>query len=247
MSIPLAIVGCGKMGRMVERLSPEYGFEVCARLSKAEMAKVSAASLNGAIVAMEFTNAAAAVENLQRLSQLRVNTVCGTTGWYDELSPIRDAFQATKTGLLFGANFSVGVNVFLEIVAHAASIMATHPEYEAWGWEIHHGEKKDAPSGTLRKLAEQMRSAGFCGELSLSSNRAGAHAGTHEIGFDSAEDTITLRHTARNREGFARGALQAARWLVGKDGVHDFRTIFGKLAELAPASEEENPIASGSD
>ncbi|HMD43014.1 MAG TPA: dihydrodipicolinate reductase C-terminal domain-containing protein [Candidatus Acidoferrum sp.] len=244
MSIPLAIVGYGKMGRMVEKLAPEFGFAVCARLTKAEMANVSIASLGGAAVAIEFTNGAAAPQNLRRLAKLRVNTVCGTTGWYEQLPEILDEFQAAKTGLVFGANFSVGVNLFLEIVAYAASVISKHPEYEAWGWEIHHSAKKDAPSGTLKKLAEEIHAVGFRRQLSLSSNRAGAHAGTHEIGFDSARDTITMRHTARNREGFARGALQAARWIAGKDGVHEFRKIFGELAGFVSKGEEENSIAS---
>jgi 4-hydroxy-tetrahydrodipicolinate reductase len=121
--------------------------------------------------------------------------------------------------------------LFLEIVAHAAGLLAHHSQYEAWAWEIHHAAKLDSPSGTLKKLAENVRAAGFPRSLTLSANRAGAHPGTHEIGFDSAEDTITLRHTARSREGFARGALLAARWIAGKRGVHEFREILGELGE----------------
>jgi 4-hydroxy-tetrahydrodipicolinate reductase len=242
MNIPVAIVGYGKMGRMVEKLAPEYGFVVCARLSKGELAKVHAAAFERASIAIEFTNSVAAVENLERLAARRIRTVCGTTGWYEQLPQIRNAFHATKTGLVYGPNFSIGVNLFLEIVAHAASIVAAQPEYESWGWEIHHSEKRDVPSGTLKKLAEEIRAAGFGKALSLSSSRAGAHPGTHEIGFDSAGDTITLRHTARNREGFARGALQAARWLMGKEGVHEFRQIFGELAESVANQQEENTI-----
>ena len=97
------------------------------------------------------------------------------------------------------------------------------------GWEIHHSAKKDAPSGTLKKLAEEIRAAGYDRTLTLTANRAGANPGTHEIGFDSAADTITLRHTSRSREGFARGALRAARWAVGKRGVYEFREILGEL------------------
>jgi len=122
------------------------------------------------------------------------------------------------------------VNIFLQAVAHTAAFFAKHAEYEAWAWEIHNSaKKKDAPSGTLKKLAEEMRANGYNRPVSLSSNRAGAHPGTHEIGFDSAADTITLRHTARSREGFARGALRAARWVVGKKGLFEFREILGEL------------------
>lgn len=232
MSIPLAIVGCGKMGRLVEQLATEYGFEVRARFSRSNRESLSRESLQGAAVAIEFSSPAAAPENLRRLAGFGVNTVCGTTGWYDELPQIRQVVADAGAALVFGPNFSVGVNLFFEIVARAAALFAQHPEYEAWGWEIHHSAKKDALSGTLKKLAEEMRQAGFTGSLTLSSNRAGAHVGTHEIGFDSPADTITLRHTARSREGYARGALQAARWIAGKCGVFEFREI---LAELRPA------------
>jgi 4-hydroxy-tetrahydrodipicolinate reductase len=217
------------MGRLVDQLAPEYGFDVRARFDVENIAALSRESLNGAAIAIEFTAPAAAPENLRRLAALGVNTVCGTTGWYAELPQIRQVIGDSHTALVCSANFSVGVNLFFEIVARAAALFAQHPEYEAWGWEIHHSAKKDAPSGTLKKLAEEIRRVGFTGSLTLSSNRAGAHTGTHEIGFDSPADTITLRHTARSREGYARGALQAARWIAGKKGVFEFREILGEL------------------
>jgi 4-hydroxy-tetrahydrodipicolinate reductase len=158
-----------------------------------------------------------------------VNCVVGTTGWIEQLPDAREAVEHAKTGLVWAANFSVGVNVFLQIVAQAAALFAKHSEYEAWGWEIHHSAKKDAPSGTLKKLAEEMNRAGYTRPVSLSSNRAGAIPGTHEIGFDSIADTITFRHTAHSREGFARGALQAARWVAGKKGFYEFKEILGEL------------------
>lgn len=237
MKTPLAIVGCGKMGCLVEQLAPEYGFGVSARFARSSIASLSRETLQGAAVAIEFTAPAAAPENLRRLASLGVSTVCGTTGWYDELPLIRRSIADAQTALVFGANFSVGMNLFFEIVARASALFARHSEYEAWGWEIHHSAKKDAPSGTLKKLAGEIRHAGFTGSLTLSSNRAGAHIGTHEIGFDSPADTITLRHTARSREGYARGALQAARWIAGKNGVFEFREILGELrASDAPES-----------
>lgn len=236
MNVPLAIIGCGKMGRLVEQLAPEYNFTVSAKFSHGNIATLSHESLHGASVAIEFTTPASAPSNLRRLAELGVNTICGTTGWHDQLPQIREAVSRANSALVYAANFSVGVNVFLGIVARAAELFAQHPEYEAWGWEIHHSAKKDAPSGTLKKLAEEMRTAGFGGPLPLSSNRAGAHIGTHEIGFDSPADTITLRHTARNREGFARGALQAARWIQGKTGVFEFRQILAELASPRAAT-----------
>jgi 4-hydroxy-tetrahydrodipicolinate reductase len=121
------------------------------------------------------------------------------------------------------------MNLFRQVVAEAAKRFARQEDYGAWGWEIHHATKKDAPSGTLLALAEEMKKNGYEREVNLSANRAGAVPGTHEIGFDSAADTITIRHTARSREGFARGALRAARWVAGKRGFFDFREILGDL------------------
>ena len=232
MSRGLAIVGCGKMGRLIEQLAPEYGFDVRARFTRANnlhLAGITGGSLRGVDVALEFTVPEAAPGNLRRLASLGINTICGTTGWFEHLPTIHEAF-ADSGALVYSANFSIGVNIFLQAVAHAASLFAKHPEYEAWGWEIHHSAKKDALSGTLKKLDEEIRASGYRRTITLAANRAGSHPGTHEIGFDSAADSITLRHMARSREGFARGALRAARWVIGKTGVFEFREILSELA-----------------
>ena len=232
MSRGLAIVGYGKMGRLIEQLAPEYGFEVRAKFdgrSNPNGRALSHETLRSVDAAVEFTSPQAAPENIRRLAVLGVNTVAGTTGWFGELSSVGEAVAKSGTGLVWAANFSVGVNLFLQAVGQAAALFAKHEEYEAWGWEIHHSAKKDAPSGTLKNLAKEMRSNGYHRTVNLGSSRAGTNPGTHEIGFDSAVDTITLRHTARSREGFARGALQAARWVVGKKGMFEFREILGEL------------------
>jgi len=233
MSRGVAIVGYGKMGRLVEQLAPSFGFEVYARINGAENpagAGLSRESLAGAEVAIDFSTPQAAPENILRLASLGVNVVSGTTGWYDALPSVRESVLAAGTALVWGPNFSIGVNIFLQTVGHAASLLSRYPDYEAWGWEIHHAAKRDAPSGTLKKLAEVVRASGYEREVNLTSNRAGTIPGTHEIGFDSGSDTITLRHTAHNRDGFARGALQAARWIDGKKGVYEFRQILGELS-----------------
>jgi 4-hydroxy-tetrahydrodipicolinate reductase len=232
MSQGLAIVGYGKMGKLIERLAPEYGFEVRAKFSGGDNPGgqgLSHETLRGIDVAVEFTTPVAAPVNIRRLAALGVNSVVGTTGWFEQIAVAREAVVQAKTGLVWAANFSVGVNLFLRIVAQAAALFAKHPEYEAWGWEIHHSAKKDAPSGTLKKLAEEIRDAGYAQPVSLSANRAGAIPGTHEIGFSSVADTITLRHTAHSREGFARGTLQAARWIAGKKGFYEFKEILSEL------------------
>jgi 4-hydroxy-tetrahydrodipicolinate reductase len=232
MSVGLAIVGYGKMGRLIEKHAPDLGFDVRATFNSRNNPHgcgLTPEALRGVQVAVEFSTPGTAAENIHWLAAAGVPAVVGTTGWLDQLPSVRDAVNRHDTGLVWAPNFSIGVNLFIQTVAQAASLFAKQQEYEAWGWEIHHAAKKDAPSGTLSKLAEAMRASGYSRSISLSASRAGAHPGTHEIGFDSPADTITLRHTARSREGFARGALCAARWVAGKKGVFEFREILGEL------------------
>ena len=217
----LAIVGYGKMGRLIEQLAPEYGFSVHARIDIGD--DIAAAA--GADVAIEFTTPEAAVENIEKLAAMRLPVVVGTTGWLGHMDRVRTLVEKNKTALIWSPNFSIGVNVFSRLVREAARLLADEPEYGAWAWEIHHDTKKDAPSGTMLKLVEEMKTAGYARPIDVGSNRAGRHPGTHDIGFDSAADTITLRHAARSREGFARGALKAAQWIVGKQGVHEFSDV----------------------
>ena len=224
----LAIVGYGKMGRLVEQLAPEYGFAVSLKLDEfnnAEFQGVTAENFRGVDVAVDFSIPSAVVQNVEGVAALGVNMVIGTTGWQDQADRVKAAIQRHGVGLVWSPNYSVGVNAFFRLVSEAARLLASQPEYGAWAWEIHHATKKDAPSGTLLKLVDEMKHAGYARPIDANSNRAGAHPGTHEIGFDSSSDTIILRHTARSREGFARGALKAAQWVVGKKGFHEFSEI----------------------
>jgi 4-hydroxy-tetrahydrodipicolinate reductase len=224
----LAIVGYGKMGRMIEQFAPEYGFSVALKLDEfnnAHFEGVTAENFRGIDAAIDFSIPAAVRRNVEAVAALGVNIVVGTTGWLEHLDAIRQAAQTNGIGLVWSPNYSVGVNAFFRLAREAARLLESQPSYAAWGWEIHHSAKKDAPSGTLLKLVEEMKQAGYTRPIDVSSSRAGAHPGTHEIGFDSSADTITLRHTARSREGFARGALQAARWVVGKKGFYEFADI----------------------
>jgi 4-hydroxy-tetrahydrodipicolinate reductase len=224
----LALVGYGKMGHMLERLAPEFGLEVTLILDEFNNASgvgLTAENFAPVDAAIEFTAPSIAVGNLLRLAELKVPTVCGTTGWFGDLERVRAAYQSNDGTLVYSANFSIGVNIFRRVVSEAARWMSRQSSYEAWAWEIHHSAKKDAPSGTLLRLVEDMREAGYDRKVDVASNRAGAHPGTHEIGFDSVADTLTMRHVARGREGFAHGALQAAQWASGHKGVFDFADV----------------------
>ena len=214
----------GRWVGWIDQLAPEYDFEVQARIDLGGDFQEGA----GADVAIEFTAPDGVAENVEKLAAMRVPVVVGTTGWLKEMDRMRVAVERYESAMIWSPNFSIGVNVFTRLVREAARLLANQPQYGAWAWEIHHHTKKDAPSGTLLKLVDEMRAGGYTRAIDTSSNRAGAHPGTHEIGFDSAADTITLRHSARSREGFARGALKAAQWLVAnkdKRGVFEFSDI----------------------
>jgi 4-hydroxy-tetrahydrodipicolinate reductase len=224
----LAIIGYGKMGRLIEQLAPEFGLDVGLKLDIDENcggSGLTRQNFRSIDVAVEFTTPASAVANIEGVAALGVNMVVSTTGWMDQLPRVRAAVERAGTGLVYSPNFSVGVQVFTRVVETAARWFEREPDYGAWAYEIHHKMKKDAPSGTLLLLRRAMEQAGYSRPIDVAANRAGSQPGTHQIGFDSEADTILLTHTARSRLGFARGALKAARWVVGKKGVYDFSEV----------------------
>lgn len=235
----LALVGYGKMGRMIESLAPEFGFDVGLRLDEfnnADGVGITSENFEKIDVAIDFSIPPVVPENADRIAALGVNVVIGTTGWLDDLPRVRTAVERDNIGLVYGANFSVGVQVFYRIVGAAAAVLASEDDYDAWAYEIHHKMKKDAPSGTLLRLVEKMKESGYTRNIDTASNRAGAVPGIHQIGFDSEADTIQLVHTARSRVGFARGALRAARWIVGRKGLYEFSTVWDRMTDAPSGS-----------
>lgn len=233
----LALVGYGKMGRLVEQLAPEHGFEVALRLdhgANPDGTGITPESFQGIDVAIDFSTPEAVPVNAERITALRVPLVVGTTGWGSEMPRVRAAVERSGGGLLHGANFSIGVQVFYRLAAAAARLLADETAYDGWLYEIHHKMKKDAPSGTLLQIRKAMEGAGYTRPLDVASNRAGAIPGTHQIGFDSEADTITLEHRARNRSGFAHGALRAARWMIGRRGFHEFTQVWEEIVREQP-------------
>jgi 4-hydroxy-tetrahydrodipicolinate reductase len=228
----LALIGYGKMGKLLEQLAPAHGFEVALRLAGTDNpggAGITPERFQGVDVAIDFSTAAAVPVNAERIAALGIPLVVGTTGWGDRLSAVREAVERHGGGLLYGANFSVGVQVFYRLAAAAAGLLAREDAYEAWAYEIHHSKKKDAPSGTLLQLKKVMEEAGYTRPIDVASNRAGSIPGTHQIGFDSEADTITLEHRARSRAGFAHGALRAARWMIGRQGFYEFSQVWEEI------------------
>jgi 4-hydroxy-tetrahydrodipicolinate reductase len=228
----LALIGYGKMGKLLEQLAPAHGFTVAVRLAGADNAGgagITAERFEGVDVAIDFSVPAAVPANAERLAALGVPVVVGTTGWTGHLNEVREAVERCDGGLLYGANFSVGVMVFYRLAEAAARLLAQEMAYEAWGHEIHHSKKKDAPSGTMLQIQKVMEEAGYDRMIDVASNRAGSIPGTHQIGFDSEADTIILEHRARSRAGFAHGALRAARWMIGRQGFYEFSEVWEEI------------------
>lgn len=216
------------MGELVERLCPGYGFEVVGYLD--DVNNVDGAGIEAqppADVAIDFSTAAAVVENLPRLAARGIDLVIGTTGWQDQEQRMRKVVADHRIGVVVGSNFSLGVALFEKLVEQAAALFAPHGQYGAWIHEIHHAAKKDAPSGTALTLKQSMERAGYDRRIDVASNRAGSVPGTHTIGLDGPFDTVTLSHTNRDRAAFAQGALEAARWVHGKQGWFTMRDVLG--------------------
>ncbi|MSO30702.1 MAG: dihydrodipicolinate reductase [Acidobacteria bacterium] len=217
----LLLVGYGRMGRMVEELARDEGVEIAGRIDVDNVA----GEWPAADVAVDFSTAAAVHANVSRLAARGTSVVIGTTGWSAREAELRAVAETAGIGVVASANFSIGVNLFQLIAAEAGRVMAGHDEYGAWIHEAHHAAKLDAPSGTSLLLRDAVRNAGLGRPIDISSTRAGTIPGTHTIGFDSASDTIELTHTARDRRGFARGALLAAKWVAGRRGWYSMADV----------------------
>jgi 4-hydroxy-tetrahydrodipicolinate reductase len=227
----LALIGFGAMGQLVERLATSDGEEVGARVTSRDAEKTAndlAQTLRGHDVAIDFSVGGAVVRNAAASSLAKVPLVVGTTGWNAQESEVRSLINESNGALVYGANFSIGVNLFYRIVAQAASLFKSVDAYAPFIEEAHHSRKRDAPSGTALRLRDLMKKT-IEREIPVTSTRAGQIPGTHRVGFDSAADQILLTHTARSREGFAAGALLAARWIVGRKGVYEFSQVIDEI------------------
>jgi 4-hydroxy-tetrahydrodipicolinate reductase len=210
----LLLLGHGRMGRLVESLAPEYGATVAGVIDEHSGPRAIADGAFGEVdVAIDFTLAEAVPKNLPQLADRKINVVIGTTGWQSHEAAMRDVADRS------------GIGVFALAVEEASRHFARHQDFGAWIHELHHVMKKDAPSGTALTLKAGMERAGYDRPIDVSSSRAGTIPGTHTVGFDGPSETIELTHTVRDRAVFARGALTAARWLVGKRGWFSIRDM----------------------
>jgi 4-hydroxy-tetrahydrodipicolinate reductase len=227
----LALIGYGAMGQLVAKLAAERGHEVVLTLdiddanrSIEELTK----ALAGCDVAIDFSIADSVLKNAEACARAGVPTVVGTTGWQSRVDDVQRVVKEHNGALIYGANFSVGVQVFYRIAARAAELFRDLESYDGFIEEAHHKRKRDAPSGTAVQLRNLVVEA-LGHDVPVSSTRAGYIPGTHRLGFDSAADQITLTHSARSREGFAAGALVAASWIIGRKGMYEFSEVFEEI------------------
>jgi 4-hydroxy-tetrahydrodipicolinate reductase len=231
--VKLALIGYGAMGQLVANLAAKQGNEVALTLTSHDADRGVddlAKALRETDVAIDFSVAGAVPKNVEACARAGVPLVEGTTGWHANAGEVSRIVNEADAALIYGANFSVGVQVFYRIAAQAAELFRDLDSYDAFIEEAHHKRKRDAPSGTAVQL-RNIVAEGLGREVPVTSTRAGYIPGTHRVGFDSAADTITLGHTARSREGFAAGALLAARWIVGRKGVFEFSEVFEEIVQ----------------
>jgi 4-hydroxy-tetrahydrodipicolinate reductase len=224
----LLVLGRGKTGSLVAEVARERGHTVLAfgSTENANARRLTPANLSGIDVVVDFTTPQAVMQNIAACSEARANLVVGTTGWYGDLPHVKTLVEQSGIGFLYAANFSIGVNLFFDIVRAAAP--AIRYGYEGRILEKHHVHKKDAPSGTAVAIRNIIREAANA-ELLIESVREGEVFGMHQLTFDSSSDTITLVHDAKSRRGFAKGAVRASEWLHGRSGFYDFKDIFREL------------------
>lgn len=246
--LKIGLIGYGKMGQMLHGLAPTFNLDVQAIIdpihASATDQKIDEKSVKGIDVCIDFTTPDVVLDNIEALVKLNVPVVVGTTGWYDQLPQIKELVNAHNGTLIYGSNFSIGVNVFFKMIKEASMIMNKVPGYDVSGFESHHRMKKDIPSGTAKTMADivlkevdQKKSVVYQpgnrqvleDELHFTSLRCGHINGLHEITFDSMEDQITLKHNARSRQGFAKGALIAAKYCVKQNGLIDFNENFDEI------------------
>lgn len=235
----IALIGYGKMGKAIETIALERGHEIVLKIDISNLSDLTIEHLQQADVAIEFTGPHSAFNNICTCLDAGIPVVSGSTGWLHELKKVEQKCHDQKGALLYASNFSVGVNIFFELNKHLARIMKNYPSYNVSLEEIHHTEKKDAPSGTAITIAEQIlavndqktnwvnQSASSLSELAIISKRIDPAPGTHSVKYSSIIDDIDIIHTAHNRTGFATGAVLAAAFLVDKKGIFSMKEVLG--------------------
>ncbi|HEU4609083.1 MAG TPA: 4-hydroxy-tetrahydrodipicolinate reductase [Chitinophagaceae bacterium] len=233
----IALIGYGKMGKAIEEIALQRGHQIILKIDVSNASDFTRENMSRADVAIEFTGPDSAFNNVMSCIEWKIPVVVGSTGWLHRYEEVREACVRQRSAMLYASNFSVGVNIFFALNERLASLMAEHEEYKISLNEIHHTQKKDAPSGTAITLAEAVLAANphkkkwvnhistVPEELEIISERIDPTPGTHTVSYHSGIDSIEIKHTAHNRKGFAGGAVLAAEFLQGKTGVFSMRDV----------------------
>jgi 4-hydroxy-tetrahydrodipicolinate reductase len=235
----VALVGYGKMGRVVEEIAPAKGVEVVGRFTRESPLRadeVTRRSLAGVAALVDFSVPEAVTGTVRAAAELSLNLVIGTTGWQERLGEVRDMVAGSGIGVVQASNFSLGVNVLYRLAARASELLASVADYDPFIQDWHHRFKLDSPSGTALELRRRMAASYGEREIPITCARAGYVPSEHAVTFDSPADTLRLEHRARNRRGLADGALLAARWVAGRSGFHEFREVVDDLLPESLAS-----------
>jgi 4-hydroxy-tetrahydrodipicolinate reductase len=225
--VRILLIGHGRMGQLIEQLAEQHGCHIAAIAEIDRPVAVALDDVKGGPVdvAIDFSQPGAVAANIRELAARKVSVVVGTTGWQEHERDLRAIAGQAGIGVLAAANFSLGMHVFAVVVEQAARRFGTLDRVGAWIHEAHHAAKVDSPSGTALMLKKVMEDAGYLAGIDMSSTRAGSIPGMHEVGFDGPAETVTLTHTVRDRSVFARGALEAAKWLHGRQGWFTMRDM----------------------
>lgn len=244
----ITLVGYGRMGQLIHNYIRSTKIEVVSTIDpeveSSDYKSLSPEAVEDADVAIDYTTPDSVMNNINFYLDNELNSVIGTTGWYDHIEEVKNKFKNSQAGLIWAANFSIGVNLFFRIIDKSSKIMSDFKEYDVMGFEKHHNRKKDSPSGTMKmigniilkniprkkklitdKLDRRINSD----EIHLASMRGGEIPGTHSVEFDSEMDTIEIKHTARNRKGFITGTLKAAEWIKEKTGFYSINDMMDEI------------------
>ena len=235
----IALIGYGKMGREIEKFALDNHDEIVLRISSKNLSEIKQLERFAPDVCIEFSRPESAFENIKICLEHKIPVVSGTTAWLDKLDEAKALAKANNTALFYAPNFSLGVNLFFAINQYASKLMSQFPVYDTTIEEIHHKEKLDAPSGTAIRLAEtiiaelpskknwELDQAHSNSDLVITAKRETGVPGTHTTTFTSDEDIVSLTHLAQSRKGFAKGAYQAAKWIIGKQGFFEMKDMLG--------------------
>ena len=245
----IAIIGYGKMGHEIERAAEAKGISVRTidpTAGDADFKEINEESMRNIQVCVDFSHPNAVIGNIEKSAKFKKNIVVGTTGWYGSMDKLKKIVKDSGIGLIWSGNFSIGVNAYFKIIEQAAKIMNNINDYDVFVHEFHHNQKADSPSGTAvmigkiitenmerknKVVTQELKRKIEPNELHISSTRGGSIPGTHIVGFDSAADTIELKHTARSRQGFAAGAVMAAEWINKKKGFYDINDLMKSIVQ----------------